>query len=113
MKPLSGVVFRGEPNGVLRERGDWLRPWFFAESFRHAESYASGGSPVCCTIQGNRVLDLTKPDFRNPEHVRLNELMKAEFPEWIDRQSGEEKSFWDYRECADQYLYESGGDAER
>ena len=68
-RDFSPVVFRGEPDNRLRERGDWQRPWFFTEAYSQAKLYAGNqkwpdpkDETVACVLAGRTVLDLTAPD---------------------------------------------------
>lgn len=111
---LSGVVFRGERDGVLREQDGWLNPHFFAERFDQAALYAGRGTqPIACVIRGQRVLDLTTPDVRNKDHAALCQLLMAEHDEWICRYSGEPRDVWSYLEAGDLYDYEGTGSGNR
>ena len=103
----SPALFRGEPDGQLRERGSWLRPWFFAEQYNQANRYAGHGTvPVTCVISAARVLDITEPDPMNMEHRRLVKLMEKRHPQWVCRYSGEDRDLWSYLEGADLYNYD-------
>lgn len=113
MRDLSPVVFRGEPDGVLREHGSFLRPYFFAESYDQAASYGRGTDPIACVLKGRRFLDLATPDPFNPAHKEIAQRMEARFPEWECRYSGERRDIWSYLESADLYDYEGTGEAER
>ena len=79
VRDLSPAVFRGEVNGTLRERGGWLRPYFFAEQASLATSYARGTQPLCCVLQGQSMLDLTEPNPMNPVHRDVVQRLEARF----------------------------------
>lgn len=113
MKDLSQPVFRGEVSGNLRDRGGWLRPFFFAEEISLATSYARGTEPLCCVLQGERHLDLTEPDPMNPDHRQVVQRLTKRFDEWTCRYSGEERDAWSYLEAGDLYHYEGTGEAGR
>ncbi len=113
-KQTTPVLFRGERDGVLRARGDWMRPYFFAEKFEHAKRYAGPRTePIACTLQCARMLDLTEPDPRNPDHRRLIEAFAAEYEDWTCRYSGEPRDAWDYISSGDLYDYEGTGSGGR
>lgn len=111
---LSGVVFRGERDGALREQDGWLNPHFFAERFDQAALYAGRGTqPIACVIRGQRLLDLTVPDIRNKDHAALCQLLMAEHDEWICRRSGEPRNVLSFLEAGDLYDYEGTGSGTR
>ena len=113
VRDLSPAVFRGEVNGTLRERGGWLRPYFFAEQASLATSYARGTQPLCCVLQGQSMLDLTEPNPMNPVHRDVVQRLEARFDEWTCRLSGEHRDAWSYLEGGDLYHYEGTGEATR
>lgn len=119
-RDLSPVLFRGEPDNRLRERGNWQRPWFFTEDYSQAK-LRSGSSkwpdprdePVACVLVGGAVLDLTEPDRLNPQHRSIIEALTKEFDSWTCRRSGEPRDAWSYIEAGDLYDYEGTGSGER
>lgn len=110
----SPLLFRGEPDGKLREHGNWLRPWFFAECLVHAERYAGlGTEPVVCRVVAEKVLDLTDLDALSLETRLTIEAYAAEFDDWTCRYSGEPRDVWSFLEGGDLYDYEGTGSGHR
>lgn len=109
------ILFRGERDGRLRQTGNWLRPWFFAERIEHAERYAGTGTePAVVRILATNVLDLT--DIENgvaPAVRTLIESYAKEFDDWVCRYSGEDRDVWSYLEAGDLYDYEGTGSGHR
>ncbi|CAN7769938.1 hypothetical protein LJR290_007471 [Variovorax sp. LjRoot290] len=119
-RDLSPVLFRGEPDNRLRERGDWQRPWFFTEAYSQAKLYAGNtkwpdpkDEPVACVLTGSGVLDLTEPDPTNPQHRAVVDQLSREFDDWTCRRSGEPRDAWSFIEAGDLYDYEGTGSGER
>jgi uncharacterized protein len=113
MRDLSPVVFRGEPDGALRQAGDYLHPYFFTETYAHAQLYGRGTDPVLAVIQGNSFLDLTDLSPTNPAHQKIIADLTAAFDDWICRISGEPRLPWGFIEAGDLYDYEGNGSGER
>lgn len=110
----SPILFRGERDGVLRANGSWMQPYFFAEKIAHAKRYAGHNTePIACRLQCERILDLTEPDRRNPDHSRIIGAFAAEYDDWTCRYSGEPREAWNFIETGDLYDYEGTGSGER
>lgn len=120
MRDISPVVFRGEPDNRLRERGDWQRPWYFAEAYSQAKLYAGNAKwpdpkdePVACVLAGRTVVDLTAPDPADARHRAIVDALTAEFDDWTCRRSGEPRDAWSFLEAGDLYDYEGTGSGQR
>lgn len=113
MRDISPVVFRGEPDGVLRAKGGSQRPYFFTEDFGHAQSYARGTEPVVGVLQGTNCIDLTDLDPKDPVHRRVMTRLQSAYPDWICRYSGEPRDAWSFVEAGDLYDYEGTGCGDR
>lgn len=113
MRDLSPTLFRGNINGRNPGDGDH-HPFFFAEKLEHAKRYtAPHAEPSAYVICGQKFLDLTEPDPRNPHHQQLVKHLLAHHDEWICRRSGEARDPWSYLETGDLYDYEGTGTGAR
>lgn len=115
MNPV--VLFRGQPDGSIRQEGGPGFPWWFSESYMHARDYARGTAPTALVprLDSLKVLDLTTIDYHNPIHRELIDRLQARFADegWTCRYSGEERHACDYLEAGDLYDYEGTGSGER
>lgn len=111
------VLFRGQPDGSIRQEGGPGFPWWFSESYMHARDYARGTDPAALVprLDSLKVLDLTTIDYHNPIHRELIDRLQARFADegWTCRYSGEERHACDYLEAGDLYDYEGTGSGER
>lgn len=119
-RDISPVVFRGESDNRLRERGDWQRPWFFTEAYSQARRYAGNqkwpdpkDEPLACVLTGCTVLDLTVPDRADARHRAIVDALTSEFDDWTCRRSGEPRDAWSFLEGGDLYDYEGTGSGQR
>ena len=122
-RSVSPVIFRGEKDGELRQRGGIHHPWFFTERPDHALLYSGSKwnipfKPIACRLTSDgstKVLDLTNLRPTDKDHGQLLELLTEEFRSegWICRYTGEEREAYSFIEGGDLYDYEGTGSGER